>query len=323
MRSLYILASFLDQPFVAGYSLRSILEYWWVGAIVVGVGALAVGGTYALKAHVFGKNKFTGGEEEILKDYKAAPRAEKKQMRREMSKPLKNVTGWKKMAPWFVPTVMVSSLVVGAGAAFLPTKAFKNLMTTVSGSSVVIIDTPTSRAIAKEAEANVIVIEEEGMVLLKNEEKALPIDLDNNPNINIFGSCAFGLYYGNGGSGSFQTDGRYGDAFSRVATKLEDAMEKQGFEYNKNIHNMIKTTIAVEVEQFLSRNLIMISNVAITNMVIKKSFLLVIQQKTSHLLAFITHRLMIQAVKHYQKTHQSFLTLLYSASQEEAVKTRI
>ena len=173
MRSLVILASFLDQPFIAGYSLRSIFEYWWLGLIVIGVGAVGIGTTYALKAHVFGKSKFTGGEDEILRDYKAAPRKEKKQMRKAMSKPLKNVTGWKGMAPWFIPTVAVSSLILGAAAAFLPSNAFKNLLTTISGSDVTIYDTPTSRAIAKEAEKH---LNDKGVILMEcGEEQAQSI----------------------------------------------------------------------------------------------------------------------------------------------------
>ena len=202
MNLFYILESFFDETQIAGYSLSTLLEYWWIGAIVVGVGGAAVATTGIIKGR-------------------------------------SNPAGWKKMSKWLIPTVAVTSLVIGAGASFLPTNAFKNLMTTASGSHVVIYDTPTSRAAAKEAEKNVVVIEEEGLVLLKNDEDALPIDLEENNKINIFGSCAFGLYYGNGGSGSFQTDGRY-TQFPRVATKLEVAMEEQGFEFNKNIHNMIK-----------------------------------------------------------------------------------
>ena len=192
MNLFYILESFFDETQIAGYSLSTLLEYWWIGAIVVGVGGAAVATTGIIKGR-------------------------------------SNPAGWKKMSKWLIPTVAVTSVVIGAGASFLPTNAFKNLMTTASGSHVVIYDTPTSRAAAKEAEKNVVVIEEEGLVLLKNDEDALPIDLEENNKINIFGSCAFGLYYGNGGSGSFQTDGRY-TQFPRVATKLEVAMEEQGFE---------------------------------------------------------------------------------------------
>ena len=202
MSFLKVLESFFDETQIAGYSLSSLLEYWWVGAIVVGVGAAGVVTTGVLKS-------------------------------------ASDPAGWKKMSKWLVPTVVASSLVLGAGASFLPTKAFKNLMTTASGSHVTIIDTPTSRAAAEEAEKNVVVIEEEGLVLLKNDDNALPINLEENNKVNIFGSCAFGLYYGNGGSGSFQTDGRY-KQFPRIAKKLEVAMTEEGFEYNTNIHNMIK-----------------------------------------------------------------------------------
>ena len=201
MNFLYILESFFDETQIAGYSLSTLLEYWWIGAIVVGVGGAAVATTGIIKGR-------------------------------------RNPVGWKKMSKWLIPTVAVTSLVIGAGASFLPTNAYKNLLTTVSGSHVTIIDTPTSRAAAKEAEKNVVVIEEEGLVLLKNDDGALPIDLEENNKINIFGSCAFGLYYGNGGSGSFQTDGRY-TQFERIATKLEKALTDEGFEYNTNIFNMI------------------------------------------------------------------------------------
>lgn len=238
MLKLFLLESIFDQPFIAGYSFRALfLEYWWVGAIVIAVGGIAVAATAILKSKIFGRDKFTGGEDEAIDKYNKATKEEKKALKQEMSKPAKNVLGWKKMAPWFIPTVAVSSLVVGLAASFLPTNAFQNLLTTASGSNVVIIDTETSREAAKEAEKNVVVIEEEGLVLLKNEDNALP--LAEGEKVNIFGSCAFGLYYGNGGSGSFQTDGRY-TQFPRVATKLEVAMEEQGIEYNHNIHNMIK-----------------------------------------------------------------------------------
>ena len=117
MRFLKILESFFDETQIAGYSLSTLLEYWWIGAIVVGVGGAAVATTGIM-----------------------------------MSK--SNLSGWKSMSKWLIPSVAVGSLVLGAGASFLPTKAFTNLMTTASGSHVTIIDTPTSRAAAKEAEKN-------------------------------------------------------------------------------------------------------------------------------------------------------------------------
>ena len=147
MSILKVLESFFDETQIAGYSLSTLLEYWWIGAIVVGVGAGATITTGLLMSQ---------------------------------SNPAK----WGKMAKWFIPTVAVSSLVIGAGASFLPTNAFQNLLTTASGSHVTIIDTPTSRAAAAEAEKNVVVIEEEGLVLLKNDDDILPIDLNENNKVN-------------------------------------------------------------------------------------------------------------------------------------------
>ena len=239
MLKLFILESFIDKPIVAGYSLRSIFEYWWIGLIVLIVAALAAGATYFLLAWLFGRMRFKEGDREKYCNYRKAPKKEKKAVAKETTGPAKNVIRWRRMMPWFIPVVCVAALIIAAGSSFLPSAAFSNLMFTLGGSHVTIVDTETSRAAAKEAEKNVVTIEEEGLVLLKNKDKALPIDVNQDNRVNIFGSCAFGLYYGNGGSGSFQTDGRV-KGFSRTALKLEVAMEEEGFEINQNIFNMIK-----------------------------------------------------------------------------------
>ena len=239
MLKLFILESFLDKPIVAGYSLRAIFEYWWIGLIILIVAAIALVGTYFLLAWLFGRMKYQEGDKETVDNYKKAPKEEKKAIAEGANPPAKNVIKWKKMAPWFIPVVCVCALLVSAAASFLPSAAFANLLFTLNGSHVDIIDTETSRAAAAEAEKNVVSIQEEGTVLLKNSRKALPINLEQNNKVNIFGSCAFGLFYGNGGSGSFQTDGRV-KSFPRTALKLEVAMKDEGFEINENIFNMIK-----------------------------------------------------------------------------------
>ena len=91
MSGLYILESFFDETQIAGYSLSTLLEYWWIGALVVGAGAAGVITTGIIK----GKS---------------------------------DLPGWKGMSKWLIPTVAVSSLVLGAGASFLPTNAFKKLV---------------------------------------------------------------------------------------------------------------------------------------------------------------------------------------------------
>ena len=239
MLKLFILESFFDKPIVAGYSLRAIFEYWWLGLIILIVAAVAVVATWFLLAMLFGRMKFKEGDPEALKKYSDAPRAEKKEVAKETQGPAKNVIKWRRMMPWFIPVVCVGALIIAAASSFLPSTAFQNLLTTMSGSHVDIIDTETSRQAAAEAEKNVVTIQEEGTVLLKNRKNALPLNLEQNKKVNIFGSCAFGLFYGNGGSGSFQTDGRV-SSFPRVAKKLEVAMKEEGFEINENIFNMIK-----------------------------------------------------------------------------------
>ena len=239
MLKLFILESFFDKPIVAGYSLRAIFEYWWLGLIILIVAAIAVVATWFLLAMLFGRMKFKEGDPEALQRYSDAPRAEKKEVAKETQGPAKNVIKWRRMMPWFIPVVCVGALIIAAASSFLPSTAFQNLLTTMSGSHVEIIDTETSRQAAAEAEKNVVTIQEEGTVLLKNRKNALPLNLEQNKKVNIFGSCAFGLFYGNGGSGSFQTDGRV-SSFPRVAKKLEVAMKEEGFEINENIFNMIK-----------------------------------------------------------------------------------
>ena len=238
MLNLFILESFLDKPFIAGYSLRSIFEYWWLGLIILIVAAVGIVATYFLLSWLFGRMRFQEGDQEALDKYRKADSKDKRAVARETKGPAKNVITWRRMAPWFIPTVAVSALIIAAASSFLPSNAFQNLLVTLSGSSVTIVDTETSRAAAAEAEKNVVSIQEEGTVLLKNNG-TLPLNLSQNKKVNIFGSCAYGLFYGNGGSGSFQTDGRVA-SFPRVAKKLEIAMQEEGFEINPNLYNMIK-----------------------------------------------------------------------------------
>ena len=239
MLNLPILESFFDKPIVAGYSLRSIFEYWWIGLIILIVGALAIVGTYFLLNWLFGRMKYKEGDKEAVEAYAKAPKQEKKALASQAVGAAKNVITWRRIRSWFIPVVCVVAVVSSAAASFLPSNAFQNLLTTLKGSAVKIIDTKTSREAAAQAENNVVAIQEEGTVLLKNENNVLPLNMEQNKKVNIFGSCAYGMFYGNGGSGSFQTDGRV-KSFPRVALKFEKAMQDEGFEINENLFNMIK-----------------------------------------------------------------------------------
>ena len=238
MSNLFILESLWDKELFNGYSLSSF--EWWVDWIVIAIAIVVFGGIYFLLNWVFGRFQFKEGDKESLAQYRAAKgnKEEKKAIAASASKPVKSVISWRKIRPWFIPVVSFVTVVALVATPVLYT-LWDILMTTASGSHVDIIDTEASREAAAEAEKNVVSIEEEGIVLLKNRKNALPLNLEENKKVNIFGSCAFGLFYGNGGSGSFQTDGRV-SSFPRVAKKLEVAMKEEGFEINENIFNMIK-----------------------------------------------------------------------------------
>ena len=239
MINLPILDSWLDKEVAAGYTWGNILEYWWVGLIILIVAAVGLVGAFVLLKLVFGKMRFKEGDQEVFDNYKKAPKAEKKAVAKSATGPVKNVIMWHRMKRWLIPVVCVAALLVAPVASFLPTAAFANLMFTLRGSHVDIIDTETSRQAAKEAEKNVVTIQEEGTVLLKNRNSALPLNLETNKKVNIFGSCAYGLLFSNGGSGSFQTDGRVSN-FPRTALKLEEALVQEGFEINDNLFNLVK-----------------------------------------------------------------------------------
>ena len=128
MLNLFILESFLDKPIVAGYSLRQIFEYWWLGLIILIVAAVALVATYFLLAWLFGRMKFQDGDKEKLAEYKQAPKEEKKAVKEGASKPVKNVITWRKMAPWLIPVVCVGALILSAAASFLPSATFSNLL---------------------------------------------------------------------------------------------------------------------------------------------------------------------------------------------------
>ena len=238
MPNLFIFESFVDKEIFGGYSLSSF--DWWVDFVVIVIAAVIIGGIYFCLEWGFGRLQFKEGDKEKLDGYRKADKKEKKAIAKETKGPVKRTITWRRMLPWFIPTVSVT-LVIALVAAPILTTTWDILMTTINGSAVKTYDSEVARAAAKEAENNVVTIQEEGTVLLKNRNNALPLNIEdiNQKKINVFGSCAFGLFYGNGGSGSFQTDGRV-STFPRTAKKLEEALKEEGFEINENIFNMIK-----------------------------------------------------------------------------------
>ncbi|MCR5091885.1 MAG: glycoside hydrolase family 3 C-terminal domain-containing protein [Bacilli bacterium] len=108
------------------------------------------------------------------------------------------------------------------------------------------IDNESSRIAAAEAGENIEVIEKEGAVLLRNENNCLPLKKNESNRVNLFGAGAFGMFYGNGGSGAVQTTYRDNSAVkNRDVVKLEEAMEEEGFEINPYLFNLVKNYFPV------------------------------------------------------------------------------
>ena len=126
MFNLPILESFLDKEVTAGYTWRSILEYWWVGLIIIIVAAVALVGTYFLLNWLFGRMKFKEGDQEALDKYSNAPKEEKKAVAKSTVGAAKKVVIWRRMRVWFIPVVCVAALIMAPVASFLPTAAFAN-----------------------------------------------------------------------------------------------------------------------------------------------------------------------------------------------------
>lgn len=77
---------------------------------------------------------------------------------------------------------------------------------------------------------------EEGIVLVKNEEKSLPLDKDTDTKVNVFGWAASEWIGGGSGSGRVVDNGN-GNAMT-PATSFLDALEDAGIEYNKELITM-------------------------------------------------------------------------------------
>lgn len=119
---------------------------------------------------------------------------------------------------------------------------WSNIAMAVTGNAGIgAIDNESSKLAAAEASQNIETIEKEGAVLLRNENKVLPLDKVANNKVNLFGAGIYGMFYGNGGSGAVQTTYRERSAVKeRHAVKFEEAMEEEGFEINPYLFNLVK-----------------------------------------------------------------------------------
>ena len=226
---------------VSGYDIS--LAAWWLDWIVAGIVLALIAGVFCFFFFT-GWRKMTPEEKETFKpkreELKAIKdRKERKEFVSQQSAPVRKMLWWKRARVVIYPVASFLIIIALIATPLLYSYGPQIWATVFYKDKTVVSE--TTKLAAKEATKNVITIEEEGIVLLKNEDDVLPFKVSDDPEndktpINIFGMDAFGIFYGNGGSGEFATDYTYDKGTSKErtvkCTKLEVALEEAGFEYN-------------------------------------------------------------------------------------------
>lgn len=235
-----ILTGLLDWEPVAGYPIKGF--DWILALYILGIAALVLVAIYFVVIFLFTKAKMTKEQEkeanEKIKEIKKQKGTEKRQSIRKLSGPERRLRIWRKIkTPLYV--VLGLTITLSCVAAPVLSSTYEALMQalhkkTGGGDN----DSEAAKLAIGEAKENVVTLENEGVVLLKNHDNVLPLDKTKNNKINIFGSSAFGLLYGGGGSGVFVTN-HFSNGNDFRATRLEQALTEEGFEYNMNLYNLV------------------------------------------------------------------------------------
>ncbi len=231
---------------VAGWPLK---VFAWETAIPAGLLVLMVFAViYLIKSLLRGKFWLTKKEKEYVKTapktLKKMKAAERKAELSKQSKKVRKTLKWRMKGRKILISVGAILMALAMVAAPVLTTTMPYIMEALFPTNVLNPDSESAQLAIGEAKENVVKIEEEGVTLLKNNEEdgkpVLPLDPKNegDKKVNLFGSSVFGMLYGGGGSGVFVTNATsYGNEL--YATRLEDALEAEGFEYNHNLYNLV------------------------------------------------------------------------------------
>ena len=234
--------SLLSEISIFGYPLSSFAwKYAWV---VIAVFLATFGLAYYLVVWLFGRMNMTREQRskatDLTKQWKQLTREQRKTELAAQPAAVRNVVSWdvsaKKVATPIVAVVLVIAIL--ATAVFVPYGAL--IWKTLFPKKLEIDTSEQAKLAAGAARDNIVTIEREGAVLVQNNG-ALPLDptKDSQKKLNIFGSCAFGMLYGGGGSGVFVTNRKEAFGKDLSAVKLETALTEVGFEYNKKLYNLV------------------------------------------------------------------------------------
>ena len=240
----------LGWEIVPGYDM-ALVDWWLIGVVVAIFAGIAV--IVFCLVFFLGWNRMSKEERANFKNVKAESkrlkRAERKQFVQQQPAGTRSMLGWGKaslvVVPIFAVALVLSSIATPVLYSFGP-----QLYATLFYRDNLTVN-ETSKLAAEGARENVVTIEREGIVLMRNDSKVLPLDVEgNNKKVNIFGTGAFGIFYGNGGSGEFATDYTYKDGRVIKCLKFEDAMKDEGFEFNPYLLNLCKNYAASNNKNF-------------------------------------------------------------------------
>lgn len=232
--------SIWDWEPVEGWPLRVFA--WEIDWIVLLIFLLIFGAAYFLFVWVFGRLRISREKKREVKqvaaDAKKKKGKERKQFLSQYPAPVKRVVKWNIRTRKIVTPVVALLLALTLIAAPVLTTTMPLIMATLFPSDYLNADSEAARLAIGAAKENVVTLESEGAVLVKNENGALPLDAQKENKINLFGAGAFGMLYGGGGSGVFVTNATVQNN-ELYATRLEDALESEGFEYNPYLYNLV------------------------------------------------------------------------------------
>ncbi len=237
-----IFDAFLNWEPVAGWPIKVFA--WETAGTAFAIAAAVAFVLYILKAWVFGRLQLDKDEREyareLTKDLKDESAKDRREALADERKRIKKVVKWNLGGRIRWNAVIALLLIVTTIAVPVLTTTIPYIKEALFPTNVLRPDSESAKLAIGQAKENVVKIAEEGVVLLKNDSSVLPLDpkSESDVKVNLFGSSVFGMLYGGGGSGVFVTNATsYGNEL--YATRLEDALETEGFQYNMDLYNLV------------------------------------------------------------------------------------
>ena len=234
--------AFLNWEPVAGWPIKVFA--WETAGTAFAIAAAIAFVLYILKAWIFGRLQLDRDERayarDLAKNLKGESRRDRKEALAEERKRIRKVVKWNLGGKFRWNAIIAVILIITVVAVPVLTTTIPYIKEALYPTNALKPDSEAAKLAIGEAKENVVKIAEEGVVLLKNNSNVLPLDpkSESDVKVNLFGSSVFGMLYGGGGSGVFVTNATsYGNEL--YATRLEDALETEGFQYNKDLYNLV------------------------------------------------------------------------------------